>query len=181
LKEIITDESPLIGIEPSAILTFRDEYPDLVDAPLKNTAKKLGENALLFDEFISSLQSPISALFTTAPLTIKLHGHCHQKALASTESTKKMLSIPVNYKVEEIKSGCCGMAGSFGYEKEHYDVSMKVGELVLFPEVRKASAGEIIAAPGTSCRHQIMDGTGRKALHPIEVLYEALVEKEIGN
>jgi Fe-S oxidoreductase len=107
---------------------------------------------------------------------IKLHGHCHQKALASVESTKKMLSIPVNYSVEEIKSGCCGMAGSFGYESEHYEVSMKVGELVLFPEVRKSGQEVIIAAPGTSCRHQIMDGTGRKALHPIEVLFDALIK-----
>jgi Fe-S oxidoreductase len=85
-----------------------------------------------------------------------------------------MLSIPVNYKVEEIKSGCCGMAGSFGYEKEHYEVSMKVGELVLFPEIRKTEAQVVISAPGTSCRHQIFDGTGRKALHPIEILYDAL-------
>jgi len=85
-----------------------------------------------------------------------------------------MLEIPLNYRVEEIKSGCCGMAGSFGYEKEHYGVSMKVGELVLFPEVRKATSDIIISAPGTSCRHQIYDGTGRRALHPIEILFEAL-------
>jgi Fe-S oxidoreductase len=90
-----------------------------------------------------------------------------------------MLSIPANYKVEEIPSGCCGMAGSFGYEKEHYAVSMKVGELVLFPEVRKSGGDVIIAAPGTSCRHQIFDGTGRKALHPVEVLYNALVSSEV--
>jgi len=94
--------------------------------------------------------------------------------LASVEPTIKMLSLPENYQVEEIKSGCCGMAGSFGYEKEHYDVSMKVGELVLFPEVRKSGSEVIIAAPGTSCRHQIMDGTGRTAFHPIEVLFDAL-------
>ena len=187
LKDLITDETPLIGIEPSAILSFRDEYPELVDASLKEEAVKLGKNAMMFDEFI--IQPPpqpspeggrehlhqLSYLFTDKQKVVKLHGHCHQKALASVESTKMMLSIPVNYKVEEIKSGCCGMAGSFGYEKEHYDVSMKVGELVLFPEVRKAPSETIIAAPGTSCRHQIMDGTGRKALHPIEVLWEALV------
>ena len=85
-----------------------------------------------------------------------------------------MLSFPVNYTVEEIPSGCCGMAGAFGYEKEHYDLSMKVGELVLFPEIRKTPLDTIISAPGTSCRHQIKDGTGRKALHPIEVMWEAL-------
>ena len=106
---------------------------------------------------------------------IMLHGHCHQKALASTSPTKEMLSIPENFEVEMINSGCCGMAGSFGYEKEHYDVSMKVGELVLFPAVRNTPAGTIIAAPGTSCRHQIKDGTGRTALHPIEVLFDALL------
>ena len=87
-----------------------------------------------------------------------------------------MLSIPVNFKVMEIPSGCCGMAGSFGYEKEHYELSVKIGEMVLFPEVRNASPEKIIAAPGTSCRHQIKDGTGRKALHPIEILYEALIK-----
>jgi Fe-S oxidoreductase len=88
-----------------------------------------------------------------------------------------MLSFPENYEVEEIKSGCCGMAGSFGYEKEHYELSMKVGELVLFPEVRKTPVETLIAAPGTSCRHQIMDGTGRKAFHPIEIMYDALKHK----
>ncbi len=177
LKNLITAETPLIGIEPSAILTFRDEYPDLVDASLREAAVKLGKNAVMFDEFVMKLDTPLlSKLFTQKPEVIKLHGHCHQKALASVESTKKMLSIPVNYSVEEIKSGCCGMAGSFGYESEHYEVSMKVGELVLFPEVRKSGQEVIIAAPGTSCRHQIKDGTGRKALHPIEVLFDALIK-----
>jgi len=103
-----------------------------------------------------------------------LHGHCHQKAISSTFPTKKMLALPVNYEVKEIPSGCCGMAGSFGYEKEHYELSMKVGELVLFPAVRKASAEKIIAAPGTSCRHQIKDGTGKIALHPIQIMFNAL-------
>ena len=114
-------------------------------------------------------------MFISEPKTIKLHGHCHQKALASMEPTIKMLSIPENFRVDMIKSGCCGMAGSFGYEKEHYEVSMKAGELGLFPEVRRSAEDTIIAAPGTSCRHQIKDGTGRIALHPIEVLYNALL------
>ncbi len=177
LKDIISEEHPLIGIEPSAILTFRDEYPELVDATLKDDALKLAKNSLLFDEFIIRELNNGNidpTLFTKEKKVIRLHGHCHQKALASVESTVKMLSIPENFKVEEIKSGCCGMAGSFGYEKEHYEVSMKVGELVLFPEIRKTPEELIIAAPGTSCRHQIMDGTGRKAFHPIEVLFDAL-------
>ncbi len=178
LKDVITSEHPLIGIEPSAILTFRDEYPELVETSLKDEAMKLGKNCLLFDEFIMrevKAGTIDSSSFTKDNKVIKLHGHCHQKALASIECTRKMLSIPGNYKVDEIKSGCCGMAGSFGYEKEHYEVSMKVGELVLFPEIRKTSEEIIIAAPGTSCRHQIKDGTGRKAFHPIEVLFDALV------
>jgi len=177
LKDIISEQTPLIGIEPSAILTFRDEYPDLVDDELRNTTIKLGKSALMFDEFISQEidNGNISKeSFTSVKKKIKLHGHCHQKSIASTEPTKKMLSLPENYDIEEIPSGCCGMAGSFGYEKGHYDISMKIGELKLFPEVKKTDEDTIIAAPGTSCRHQIKDGTRRTALHPVEILYNAL-------
>jgi len=177
LKELVSAETPLVGIEPSAILTFRDEYPELVDPALKDAALALSKNALMFDEFIMRLVADgreLAGLFTSGSRIVRLHGHCHQKALASTAPTLKMLSIPVNYKVDEIKSGCCGMAGAFGYEKEHYETSMKVGELVLFPEVRKSDTEVLIAAPGTSCRHQIMDGTGKKAFHPVEVLFDAL-------
>lgn len=180
LKDIITEETPLIGIEPSAILTFRDEYQDIVDSSLKEPARKLGSHALLLEEFIcrETDKGKISSdLFTKESRTIKLHGHCQQKAIASTSFTRRMLSIPVNYRVEEIPGGCCGMAGSFGYEKEHYELSMKIGEMVLFPAVRSVPADTIIAAPGTSCRHQIFDGTGRRALHPAEIMYEALVKK----
>lgn len=176
---LVSENIPLIGIEPSTILSFRDEYPELVRPDLREAARELGKNALLFEEFIAAEVekgkiSPVQ--FTDAPANIKLHGHCQQKAVASTKPTLSMLSLPKNYKVSEIPSGCCGMAGSFGYEKEHYELSMKVGELVLFPAVRKASDDTIIAAPGTSCRHQIKDGTGRTALHPIEILYDALVK-----
>ena len=113
--------------------------------------------------------------FTKEKKLIKLHGHCQQKALSSVHASVKMLSLPENYTVQTIPSGCCGMAGSFGYEKEHYDLSMKIGELVLFPTVRKQPADTIIAAPGTSCRHQVKDGTGRIAKHPVEILLEALL------
>ncbi len=177
LKDLITEETPLIGLEPSAILSFRDEYPELVSEKLVRDAELLGKSALLIEEFIVrefEKGNIRKDQFTDSVLEIKLHGHCQQKAVASTLSTKKMLSIPVNYSVDEIKSGCCGMAGSFGYEKEHYEVSMKVGELVLFPEIRKTSETVEVSAPGTSCRHQIKDGTGRKAKHPAEVLFEAL-------
>jgi FAD/FMN-containing dehydrogenase/Fe-S oxidoreductase len=177
LKDIVSDKTPLIGIEPSAILAFRDEYPELVDKNLQPAADKLAKNALLFEEFISAEieKGNISETdFTTEEKQILLHGHCQQKAIASTEPSKKMLSLPVNYSVKEIPSGCCGMAGSFGYEKEHYDLSMKIGEMVLFPAVREAEDKIVISAPGTSCRHHIKDGTGKSAKHPVEVLYEAL-------
>jgi FAD/FMN-containing dehydrogenase/Fe-S oxidoreductase len=177
LKDIITEKTPLVGIEPSAILAFRDEYPDLVDKDLQAIATELGKNALLFEEFIAveiEKGNIISEQFTSETKEILLHGHCQQKAVASTEPSKKMLSLPKNYSVKEIPSGCCGMAGSFGYEKEHYDLSMKIGEMVLFPAVREAAEKILISAPGTSCRHQIKDGTGKQAKHPVEVLYEAL-------
>ena len=178
LKDIISYDTPLIGIEPSAILTFRDEYPDLVSDEFVEDAKKLAMNALQFDEFIAreiELKHISKDLFTKQKRVIKLHGHCQQKAISSMVPTKKMLSLPENYSVQLIPSGCCGMAGSFGYEKEHYDLSMQIGELVLFPAVRKQPEEVIIAAPGTSCRHQIHDGTGRKALHPAEILWDALI------
>lgn len=177
LKDIINEQKPLLGIEPSAILTFRDEYPDLVGSELKEAAIKLAKNSLLVEEFIANefdAGQIDQSLFTLEEKQIKLHGHCQQKAVASTACTKKVLAIPKNYTVSEIPSGCCGMAGSFGYEKEHYEISMKIGELVLFPEVRKAPNESLIAAPGTSCRHQIFDGTGKTALHPVEILFEAL-------
>ncbi|PKP12164.1 MAG: FAD-binding oxidoreductase [Bacteroidetes bacterium HGW-Bacteroidetes-4] len=177
LKDIISDSNPLVGIEPSAILTFRDEYPDLVGAELKDTAKTLAKNTLTIEEFLAreiEKGTIDKTRFTIEPKQIKLHGHCQQKAIASTQASKTILAFPENYTVEEIPSGCCGMAGSFGYEKEHYQVSMQIGELVLFPSVRNTTKETLIAAPGTSCRHQIKDGTGRQALHPVEILYQAL-------
>jgi Fe-S oxidoreductase len=178
LSSLVNNGIPLIGIEPSAILSFRDEYPDLVRKDLKEKASKLAKNALLFEEFIQKeiekgMIGP--ANFTNEPKVIKLHGHCQQKAVASTAATLKMLSLPENYSISEIPSGCCGMAGSFGYEKEHYDLSQKIGELVLFPTIRKMNSEEILVAAGTSCRHQIKDGTNKKALHPVEVMLDALI------
>jgi len=176
-KDKVSADIPLIGIEPSAILSFRDEYPDLVGTDLKKAAADLSKNCLLFDEFFMkevNAGNINKEQFTTDSLKIKLHGHCHQKALSTTGPTKEMLSLPENYTVEEIPSGCCGMAGSFGYEKEHYELSMKVGELILFPAVRQSEPSVVIAAPGTSCRHQIKDGTGREAVHPVEVMLGAI-------
>jgi Fe-S oxidoreductase len=177
LKDLVTPDTPIVGVEPSALLTLRDEYVDLAEDHLKEGAKNISQSALLFDEFLAAELEKgrlNRELFSIEQRQVKLHGHCHQKALSSLVHTKKMLSLLKNYDVRIIPSGCCGMAGSFGYEEEHYEVSMQIGELVLFPTVRQQPEDVLIAAPGTSCRHQIKDGTGRKALHPIEILYNAL-------
>ncbi|MFO7672307.1 MAG: FAD-linked oxidase C-terminal domain-containing protein [Lutibacter sp.] len=174
-NELITKETPLVGIEPSAILTFRDEYLRLADD--KATAKNISENTFTIEEFIKQefeKNNIATQSFTTKSKTLKIHGHCQQKSLSSTEPTFKILSIPKNYSVTIINSGCCGMAGSFGYEKEHYNLSMQVGEDTLFPKIRNTEQNTIIAAAGTSCRHQIMDGTKRISKHPITILREAL-------
>ena len=178
LSGLVTAECPLIGIEPSAILTFRDEYPDLATDANLMAAHHLSVNSFYIDEFLAKEMASGNITkdrFTTNTKSLLLHGHCQQKAIGSIADSVAVLSFPANYKVETIPSGCCGMAGSFGYEKEHYDVSMQIGELVLFPKVRSSAGGCTVSAPGTSCRHQIKDGTGEKALHPVEVLYEALV------
>jgi FAD/FMN-containing dehydrogenase/Fe-S oxidoreductase len=177
-KDLISEKTPLLGIEPSTILTFRDEYLDLAEVQYQESSQEIAKNTFLIDEFIAQEieKGNISkAQFTDEKKEILLHGHCHQKALSSVSFTEKMLDFPKNYTLKTIPSGCCGMAGSFGYEKEHYEVSMKIGELVLFPAVRQAENETLIAALGTSCRHQIKDGTGRKSLHPIEILFRALV------
>lgn len=180
LKDKVSEEMPLVGIEPSCILSFRDEYPDLVPAELRSEAQRLGRNALLFDEFIMRevKAGRIAADdFKTDAVEIWLHGHCHQKALVGTEKTVAALKLIQNAKVHVIPSGCCGMAGSFGYEKEHYKTSLAIGEMVLFPTIRKAVdkadgvTPTLVAAPGTSCRQQILDGTGVHAAHPVEILY----------
>lgn len=176
LKGKVSEETPMIGVEPSAILSFRDEYPFLVKEENVEAAKALGENALMVEEFIwreVEKGNITAADFKSDKKKVLLHGHCHQKALSSADFSARVLDLPENYMVEMIPSGCCGMAGSFGYEAEHYEISMQVGELVLFPAVRDAESNTIIAAPGTSCRHQIYDGTKKKSLHPVEVLWEA--------
>jgi Fe-S oxidoreductase len=178
LKDIVSADTPLIGIEPSAILSFRDEYIDLANEDQFEAAKQLSKHVFLIDEFISGeikKGNITSAQFTSSEKQILLHGHCQQKSLSAASFSADILSLPENYSVQTIPSGCCGMAGSFGYEKEHYDLSMQIGELVLFPAVRnKKDANVIIAAPGTSCRHQVKDGTGEQAMHPVEILYQAL-------
>ena len=185
LADIITDDTPLVGIEPSCILSFRDEYPDLVAPENRKKARTLGQRCLLYDEFLLreiEAGNISSDAFQDTRLDIWLHGHCHQKALVGVEKTAKVLRLLLpNARVHVIPSGCCGMAGSFGYEKEHYKTSLDIGEMILFPAVRKAVNEQhdmpaIVAAPGTSCRQQILDGTGVRAVHPIEILYRLLNE-----
>ena len=206
LSGIVSEETPLVGIEPSCILSFRDEYPDLVPPAMREEARGLARNCLLFDEFLArEIEAgrirPES--FQGGELKLWLHGHCHQKALVGVEKTASVLrSLLPDADLHVIPSGCCGMAGSFGYEKEHYETSLAIGEMVLFPAVRKAvvtdgparcsESGEdpcrgmlssqhprpvsstVILAPGTSCRQQILDGTGVRALHPVELLWRQL-------
>lgn len=181
LSPIVTEDTPLVGIEPSCILSFRDEYPDIVPAEMRVTAKNLSKNCLLFDEFIMrEVQNGriSSEAFKELKAEIYLHGHCHQKSLIGVGKCVEMLRLIPGVKVNVIPSGCCGMAGSFGYEKDHYETSKAIGEMVLFPTVRKATSDRgksvIVAAPGTSCRQQIFDGTHVKALHPIEIMYNNL-------
>ena len=181
-KGLIDVTTPLVGIEPSAILGFRDEFPDLAGDDLRQDAIDLGTNVMLLDEFLArEMKAGRIGVnqFTGEKTEILVHGHCQQKAVASTDPTLFILNFPENYSAHEIPSGCCGMAGSFGFEKGHYDLSMKVGELVLFPAVREASPDTLIAAPGTSCRHHIYDGTGKRALHPVEILYQALITRPV--
>ncbi len=187
LKGKVSKSHPLIGIEPSCILSFRDEYPDLVPSYMRKEALDLAKNCLLYDEFLMKeiSEGNISVDdFKDVKMEIWLHGHCHQKALVGVDKTAKALDILLSgAKVNVIPSGCCGMAGSFGYEKENYKTSLAIGEMILFPIVRKAMSTNIsdiptiVTAPGISCRQQILDGTGVKAVHPIEVLYKMLKVK----
>lgn len=177
---LVTAEKPLVGIEPSAILGFRDEYPKIVSEDLISDAEALAKNTLTLEEFLfREIENGKieEGLFDAQERTIYVHGHCHQKALSSTDFTARILAIPRGHSVQVIPSGCCGMAGSFGYEKEHYEISMKIGEETLFPALRKVKSNTIIAASGTSCRHQIKDGLKMESFHPAEILYDALLKK----
>ena len=176
-KNIISENTPLIGIEPSAILTFKDEYLKLADD--KISAESIAKNTFLIEAFIQKeieLGNIKPEQFTSEAKTIKFHGHCHQKSDSNQLSSFTVLNLPKNYKVTIIPSGCCGMAGSFGYEKEHYSISMQIGAQTLFSAVNKAALDTVISANGTSCRHQIKDGANRIAKHPVSILREALLE-----
>ena len=186
LRDLVSDDTPLVGIEPSCILSFRDEYPDLVPAEMRDDAERLAKNCLLYDEFFMrevARGNITTEQFKPDAIEIWLHGHCHQKALVGIEKTAAMLRLLKGCQLHVIPSSCCGMAGSFGYEKEHYQTSLAIGEMVLFPAVRKATSQKsstatptVVAAPGTSCRQQILDGTGIHAVHPIEIMYRWLAQ-----
>jgi FAD/FMN-containing dehydrogenase/Fe-S oxidoreductase len=166
----------IVGLEPSALLTFRDEAPDLCDVATKPVAKACADRAMLFEEFVAEAfdNDAFDASFDVGQnRRVVLHGHCHQKAIVGVGPTERVLA-QAGYSVETLATGCCGMAGSFGYEKKHYDVSMDIGELVLFPALRDTDAETLVCAPGTSCRHQIHDGVRRKADHPAILLEKAL-------
>ncbi len=176
LRSKVSSEQVLVGIEPSAILGFRDDY--LSFAFDTEAATKISKNTFLIEEFLASEIEKgkiTSYFFTNEDADIKIHTHCYQKALSNQKVTFDILNLPKNYKPVIISSGCCGMAGSFGMEKEHYAVSMKIGSLKLFPAVKKTPSKTIVVANGMSCRHQIKDGTQRDALHPVSVLRQALV------
>ena len=172
---------PIVGCEPSCLLTLRDEYPDLLkdDRVLSegaDKAKVVAANTYLIDELLIMLQEKgqLDLEFTDVKKKVLFHGHCHQKALIGTRHSIAALRLPPGYQVEEVNSGCCGMAGSFGFEKEHYDISMAIGEQVLFPAVESKGEDWDVAVMGVSCRQQIEHGTGRKARHLVEVLRDAL-------
>ncbi len=173
LYRYIEQGYPIVGFEPSCVSMLVDEYVDLIDDP---RARAVADNIYTFETFVQTFseRGEFSAPFTNLKKDILLHGHCHQKALWGMGASEAALGLPKGFRVTPIQSGCCGMAGSFGYEAEHYDISLKVGEPRLLHVVRHADAATEIAAAGLSCRQQIAHATGRAARHPAEVLADAL-------
>jgi Fe-S oxidoreductase len=163
----------VVGLEPSCLFTFRDELPALIKT---DAARQLADNSFLFEEFLAQEQKAGRLSIPLKPLDKRalLHGHCHQKAFAAMGSVQAALKLVPGLEVETVESSCCGMAGAFGYKADTIDVSLKMGELSLLPAVRKADAGTLIVADGTSCRHQIHDGTGREAVHVARILAMSL-------
>ncbi len=166
---------PIVGLEPSCILTFRDEFLAMLPGDLR--ARRLAAMTLTFEEYVARLAEE-GTLDTVAwadrTRDVLLHGHCHQKALVGTGPAERCLGLPPHYRVKTVDSSCCGMAGAFGYEKEHYDISIRMAARRLVPAIHDAGNDTIIVAAGASCRAQIKDTTGRHALHPAEVLRDAL-------
>ena len=164
---------PVVGCEPSCLLTLRDEYPDFVTG---EDASLVAGNSFLIDEFLATAQSNdrLDLAFSDLTKRVLFHGHCHQKAIVGTDNALAALNMPPGYEAELINAGCCGMAGSFGFEREHYDISMQIGGLSLFPAIEAKPDWEV-AVMGVSCRQQVEHGTGRRARHLVEVLRDAVV------
>ena len=176
LRRYTNEGIPIIGCEPSCTSAITDDYIELIGTP---DAKRVAEATYSFEEFFAQLaeKDALPSKFSAAPRDILLHGHCHQRALVGIQPTVQMLSLPVQHTVSVIDSSCCGMAGAFGYEKAHYDLSMKIGELRLFGAVREKPPGSFtLSAAGFSCRHQLEHGTGVQPKHPIEVLHESMIQ-----
>jgi len=163
---------PIVGLEPSCLLTFRDELPALMKG---EGVAEVAAQTMIFEEFLArEIKAGVAFPFKAMPKQALLHGHCHQKSFAAMGAVESVLRAVPELKVETVESSCCGMAGSFGYKADTIDVSLKMGELSLLPAVRKAADDAIIVADGTSCRHQIHDGAGREALHVVRVLAMSL-------
>ena len=165
----------MIGLEPSCILGFRDEIPALVKG---DDARLVAGNVLLLEEFLAREHDAGTLALPLKPVARRalLHGHCHQKSFAAMAAVEATLALVPELAVETVESSCCGMAGAFGYGKDTIDISSKMAELSLLPAVRKAAADTLVLADGTSCRHQIKDGTGREALHVARVLEMSLAK-----
>jgi Fe-S oxidoreductase len=171
LAPAIAAGTPIVGLEPSCLLTLRDEFPSMLPGA---EAKALAERALLFEEFVERERDGGRFQLALRPMsgTALLHGHCHQKAFGTAAAAAKALQLIPELTVETFDSTCCGMAGAFGMEAEHYDMSLKIGELGVLPKMRSAAPDTILAACGTSCRHQIADAAGRDARHIVRILDE---------
>lgn len=177
LRTLISEDSPLVGIEPSAILTFRDEYPALVAQMYKTNAERISHQAFTIEEFLVSESAKgnlSSEMFDKPTHEIFYHGHCHQKAIMGTDFQKQLFDLLPEAQFTVLDCGCCGMAGSFGYEANSYALSQQIAELRLFPAIRNTPPEAIISASGISCRQQIQAGTGRKAVHPVEIFFNSL-------
>jgi Fe-S oxidoreductase len=166
-------DAPITGCEPSCLLTLREEHVQLLGSKAQGVADR---TKLVEELLVEAIDDGALRLRDDGPRRILFHGHCHQKALAGTASTVALLQRIPGAEVEELDAGCCGMAGSFGFETEHYDLSMRIGGMRLFPAVRREPAETLIAATGVSCRQQIVHGTGRTARHPVQIVRDALIE-----
>jgi Fe-S oxidoreductase len=169
--------TPNVGLEPSCLLTLRDEFPVLLPGPATTA---LAAQAQLFEEFVDTERAAGRFKLTLKGMpneTVLLHSHCHQKAFGTVDAAVKALQLIPDLTVETFDSTCCGMAGAFGYEAEHYEMSLKIGELGVLPKMRAAPSATLLAACGTSCRHQIADATGRDARHIVRLLDEASVPR----